>query len=62
MPFSIQSLSTSTAFTTEAAGIVSHLVHISALCSLFFNAVKGLLQASDTHVPYGGEIYCDVLH
>ncbi len=38
--------SASTAFAIEAAGIAGHLVHISGLCSLSFNAVKGKVRAS----------------
>ncbi len=52
-------------FATEAAGIVCPLVHISALCSLSFNAVKGkarFLQASNTRALYSGKFYGDVLH
>ncbi len=33
--------SASTAFAIEADGIIGRLVHISGLCSLSFNAVKG---------------------
>ncbi len=36
----------STAFATEAAGIVVRLVHISAVFSLSFNAVKGKARPS----------------
>ena len=38
--------SASTAFATEAAGIVDSLVHISALCSLSSNSIKGKARDS----------------
>ncbi len=43
--YSIQTR-TSTAFATEAAGVVRRVVHISALCSVSFIAVKGKARAS----------------
>ena len=57
--------STSTAFATEAAGIVGRLVHISALCLLSFNAVTGKARASYrriTLIHHSGAFYGDVLH
>ncbi len=37
--------SASAAFAIEAAGIVGHFVHISGICSLSFNALKGKVRA-----------------
>ncbi len=36
-----------TAFATEAAGMVGGLVHISALCSLSFDATKGKVPTGE---------------
>ena len=49
----------SSAFATEAAGIVGILVHISALCSIPFNAVKGKPHAS---CRYGRPLLSKVPH
>ncbi len=43
-------VSASTVFITGAAGIVGRLVHISALCSLFSNAIKGKARTSHREV------------
>ncbi len=51
MPYIVYKANASTAFLTDAAGILHRLVHISALCWLSFNT------HNNTHTLYSNEFY-----